>query len=431
MIYELLALANGQAMGRVLWDSERDRLSFEYDPSWRENPQAYPLSLSMPLAAMVHAHAAVEPFLWGLLPDNNEILRRWGQRFHVSPRNPFRLLANVGEDCAGAVQLVKPESVSDYFTVSQKGKVDWLTNEEIAVRMDLLRRDASVWRTGEDTGQFSLAGAQPKTAFYFDPKKDRWGIPSGAIPTTHIFKPAMDTFEGYAENEHFCLRLAQELGLPAASSRVLHFKDIPVIVVERYDRHRQGEKVIRIHQEDTCQALGRMPQQKYQNEGGPSSREIFGLLHEWSSDRQADEEVFIKSLALNWILYGTDGHAKNYSLLIAPGGQVRLAPLYDIASAIPYPETVPPRKAKLAMKIGGEYLVSRIGRHEWEKFAAEQRLDKDSLVESIVAMAKGLPKLVENLDREMGQQGISNSTTRKLAQSLVARARECLRQMEE
>jgi len=207
MIHELRALANGVPMGRFLWDSEKDRLAFEYDQTWQENSQAYPLSLSMPLAATSHAHAVVEPFLWGLLPDNNEILRRWGQRFQVSPRNPFRLLARVGEDCAGAVQLVKPESVSDYLAESQKGKVSWLTDDEIAARMDLLRRDASIGRTGEDTGQFSLAGAQPKTALFHDPKRDRWGVPSGAIPTTHIFKPAMGTFEGYAENEHFCLRL--------------------------------------------------------------------------------------------------------------------------------------------------------------------------------------------------------------------------------
>jgi len=425
MIYELHALANGVSMGRVLWDSEKARLAFEYDQSWRDNPQAYPLSLSMPLAATSHAHAVVEPFLWGLLPDNNEILQRWGQRFHVSPRNPFRLLANVGEDCAGAVQLVKPESVPDYVAGSQKGKVNWLTDDEIAARMDLLRRDASIGRTGEDTGQFSLAGAQPKTAVFHDPKRDRWGVPSGAIPTTHIFKPAMGAFEGYAENEHFCLRLAQELGLPAASSRVLFFKEIPVIVVERYDRLREGNKVIRIHQEDACQALGRMPQQKYQNEGGPSTLEIFNLLREWSSNRQADEEVFIKSLVLNWILYGTDGHAKNYSLLIASGGQVRLAPLYDIGSALPYPDAVHPRKAKLALKIGGQYLVSRIGRHEWEKFAVEHRLDKERLIEGIVNMAKGLPTLVDNLGREMEQQGISSPVTKKLAEALTARSQEC------
>jgi serine/threonine-protein kinase HipA len=426
MIHELHALANGVSMGRVIWDSEKDRLAFEYAPSWQENAQAYPLSLSMPLAATSHAHAVVEPFLWGLLPDNNEILRRWGQRFQVSPRNPFRLLANVGEDCAGAVQLVKPESVSDYLAESQKGKVDWLTDDEIAARMDLLRRDASTGRTGEDTGQFSLAGAQPKTALFHDSERDRWGVPSGAIPTTHIFKPAMSAFEGYAENEHFCLRLAQELDLPAASSRVLFFKEIPVIVVERYDRLREGKKVIRIHQEDACQALSRMPQQKYQNEGGPSTLEIFKLLQEWSSNRQVDEEVFIKSLVLNWILYGTDGHAKNYSLLIASGSQVRLAPLYDIGSALPYPDAVPPRKAKLALKIGGQYLVSRIGRHEWEKFAVEHRLDKEKLIESIVNMAKGLPNLVDNLEREMRQQGISNPVTKKLAESLSARSQECI-----
>ncbi len=119
--------------------------------------------------------------------------------------------------------------------------------------------------------------------------------------------------------------------------------------------------MIRIHQEDTCQALGRMPRQKYQNEGGPSSREIFGLLHDWSSDRSADEEVFVKSLALNWILYGTDSHAKNYSLLIAPGNQVRLAPLYDIASAL----SVPGGRSSAESQVGHEDRRTVSGLAHW------------------------------------------------------------------
>ncbi len=429
MIHELHALANGQNMGKVFWDSAKDKLSFEYDRAWQGDSQAYPLSLSMPLAADSHAHSVVAPFLWGLLPDNNEVLRRWGQRFQVSPRNPFKLLTHVGEDCAGAVQLVKPEAASNYLSRSRQGKVDWLKEEDIAARIELLRRDSSVWRTGEDTGQFSLAGAQPKTAFYYDPDKDKWGVPSGTIPTTHIFKPANSTFDGYAENEHFCLNLARELGLPSASSQVRYFNGIPVIVLERYDRIREKGKVMRIHQEDACQALARLPQEKYQNDGGPSTLELLTLLREWSSNPEADADVFVKSLVLNWILYGTDAHAKNYSLLIAPGNQVRLAPLYDLASAIPYPRSVPPRKAKLAMKIGGQYLISRIGRREWEKFAKEHRLDKDKLMEVIQSMAGILPSIAEKLDQEMRQQGISNDTTHSLAQSLSGRCKECLSQI--
>ncbi|NJK92414.1 MAG: type II toxin-antitoxin system HipA family toxin [Blastochloris sp.] len=429
MTHELHALANGRMMGKVFWDSTKDKLRFEYAPSWQEDAQTYPLSLSMPLAATLHVHTVIEPFLWGLLPDNNEVLRRWGQRFQVSPRNPFKLLSHVGEDCAGAIQLLKPEAASNDLANSRQSKVRWLKEKDIAARMEWLRRDYSVWRTDEDSGQFSLAGAQPKTALYYDPDKNQWGVPSGAIPTTHIFKPANSTFAGYAENEHFCLRLAQELGLPSASSHVRYFDDIPVIVLERYDRFREKGKVIRIHQEDSCQALARLPQQKYQNDGGPSTLEIFTLLREWSSNPENDIEVFVKSLVLNWILYGTDAHAKNYSLLIAPGNQVRLAPLYDIASAIPYPKSVPTRKAKLAMKIGGQYLVSRIGRHEWEKFAHEHRLNKDRLMESILNMIRSLPDLAEQLDQEMRQQGIANATTHALTQSLQARCKECLSQM--
>ena len=430
MIQELYALANGSTMGRILWDTKRSKMGFVYDPTWRSDPWAYPLSLSMPLTVASHAHAVVESYLWGLLPDNDEVLRRWGQRFQVSPRNPFKLLTHVGEDCAGAVQLVKPDSISSYLSNSTSGKIDWLSEKEIAGRMELLRKDHSVWRTGGDTGQFSLAGARPKTALYYDPKKNKWGVPSGNIPTTHIFKPANNSYDGYAENEHFCLRLAQGLGLPAASSEVRYFNNIPVIVVERYDRLREKDKVIRIHQEDICQALGRMPQQKYQNDGGPSTLEIFTLLREWSSNRVADEDVFVKSLAFNWILYGTDAHAKNYSILIASEGQVRLAPLYDIASAIPYPQVLAPRKAKLAMKIGGQYLINRTGYREWEKFAKDHRLDKDTLIGNIQNMAKLIPDIAEKIGQEMQQQQISSNTVELLVKSMPDRSKECLVQLE-
>lgn len=215
----------------------------------------------------------------------------------------------------------------------KEDKVEWLDEAELAKRLQALREDHAAWRLPRDTGQFSLAGAQPKTALLL--QNDRWGIPSGRIPTTHILKPPTGHFDGHAENEHICLMLARNLGLPAAQSKVRRFKDEVAIVVERYDRQQKGNDIIRVHQEDTCQALGIMPTKKYQNEGGPSATNIIDLLRTYSTDRDTDLDTFVTALGFNWLIAGTDAHAKNYSLLLS-GPDVRLAPLYDIASILPY-----------------------------------------------------------------------------------------------
>ncbi len=425
MTEELHALAGNAMMGRVLWDRQRDRLSFVYEEEWRSDAGSYPISLSMPLSAAEHGHKALEPFLWGLLPDNDGVLKRWGERFHVSPRHAFQLLSHVGEECAGAVQLVRPERAAKWLKGSDTGSVKWMDESEIAGRVHLLLKDHSVARTGADAGQFSLAGAQPKTGFHYDPKRDRWGVPSGTIPTTHIFKPATGNFDGYAENEHFCITLARALDMPVASSVIQYFDGAAVIVVERYDRVRIGTKVTRIHQEDMCQALARMPQMKYQNQGGPSPVEIIGLIREHATSRQEDEARFMDALVFNWLISGTDAHAKNYSFLIAPQGQVRLSPLYDLTSALPYPSQIAPREATLAMKIGGKYKLLAVGAREWKKSAGELRLDFDALRARILHLTSLLPDTARNVAQEIKAQGIAHDVIGRLAESLAERARKC------
>ena len=247
------------------------RLTFVYDDRWQSTDAAYPLSLSMPLVVDEHEHARIEPWLWGLLPDNEAILASWGQRFHVWSRNAFALLGEVGEDCAGAIQLVRPERVADVLH-DEDQQIEWLTEADIAERLRILRQDQAAWRMARDAGQFSLAGAQPKTALLFDGQ--RWGVPSGPTPTTHILKPPIHGFDGHAQNEHLCLTLARALGLPAAGSEVRRFADEPAIIVERYDRTRFAGSIRRLHQEDMCQVLGLLPTKKYQNEGGPGCAEL-------------------------------------------------------------------------------------------------------------------------------------------------------------
>jgi serine/threonine-protein kinase HipA len=416
---ELIALLDGREVGRVR--QQRGRLSFAYAPSWREAQGAYPLSLSMPLAMSEHPHSAIEPFLWGLLPDNDFVLQRWGAQFHVSARNVFGLIAEVGEDCAGAVQFVTPERL-EALTGQTGQQVQWLAGGDVASRLRALRIDASSMRAPRDLGQFSLAGAQPKTALLFDGQ--RWGVPSGRTPTTHILKPTTAEFDGHAENEHFCLSLARAAGLPTATTEVRKFEDITAIVVTRYDRI--GAPVRRVHQEDMCQALGLHPSRKYQNEGGPGPADIIALLRSsvggGAVPIRADIETFVRALLFNWLIGGTDAHAKNYSLLIGGGGIARLAPLYDVASILPYAH-IDPLKVKLAMRIGESYRLRDIGWRQWKAFAEKVRMPSKDVADMGRSMAEGLPALVASEYARVKSEGLVHPVLDKLAEALTIRAR--------
>jgi serine/threonine-protein kinase HipA len=423
MTSELVALLDEKEIGRVRRD-ERGRLTFVYDDAWRQAADAYPLSLSMPLGAKEHGRSVIEAFLWGLLPDNERVLDRWAAKFHVSARNVFALISHVGEDCAGAVQFVTPDRLSA-IRGGKGDNVEWLDESEIAKRLQTLRADHAAWRLPRDTGEFSLAGAQPKTALLL--QNGRWGIPSGRLPTTHILKPPTGHFDGHAENEHICLMLARNFGLPAAQSKVMRFKEEIAIVIERYDRQHKGNDIVRVHQEDICQTLGIMPTKKYQNEGGPSALNIVELLRTYSTDRQDDLDTFVAALGFNWLIAGTDAHAKNFSLLLG-GRRVRLAPLYDVASILPYDE-FDLRKVKLAMKIGGEYKLSLIGLRQWQKFARETRVEADELVELLASMAKQLPDEVNDVRARAREEGLNAAIVERLATQLIKRAGECERSL--
>ncbi|MDA1069364.1 MAG: HipA domain-containing protein, partial [Verrucomicrobia bacterium] len=242
-----------------------------------------------------------------------------------------------------------------------------------------------------DQGHFSLAGAQPKTGLYRDPESGRWGVPYRKTPTTHILKPDTGQFANYDLNEHFCLKLANKLDLKAADSELQIIGDIPTIIIKRFDRIVLHNSIVRVHQEDMCQSLSRAPDNKYQNEGGPAASEIFELIREKSSKPLEDVTRFLDAMIYHWFIGGTDAHAKNFGFLIAGDNQVRLAPLYDTASSLPYPIDTPIQKAKLAMKIGGRYHLNEIGKEQWEKASSEWNISPDEIIERITALAKKIP----------------------------------------
>lgn len=415
MTRQLFLFLDERRIGKLT--RSENTLSFKYDESWKSDPRGYAISESLPLEAETLSSSAIDAYLWNLLPDNENILARWAQRFQISGRNAFDFIAAVGEDCAGAVQFIRPERVDRIERTSAAPEIDRLTEDDIADRLRSLRENPAAWRSARDRGQFSLAGAQPKLALYRDDIS--WAIPYGRTPTTHIIKPQILGLDGHAWNEHICLELAREAGFPAARSRIANFGDQPVIEVERFDRIFDGSRVRRIHQEDFCQALAIHPQRKYQNQGGPGALGILRVLQSISSRSEEDVMTFLGALQFNYLIAGTDAHAKNYALLRSSGRSIRLAPLYDVASWWPYTSSA--RGVKLAMSIGGEYRISYIHARHWTRLCMEAGLTHiDGVGDRLQTMRNILLDACERLS-----DTVENETARRIATAIRQRIASC------
>lgn len=399
------------------------RLEFAYERHWRQTRSGPPLSRALPLAERPYVDRAIAPFLWGLLPENDRILGRLADAGdeRVSPRNVAALLGKLGLDCAGAVQiLTDPDHRASGLPASA---VERLTERQIG---DLIRqvRDRSPGKTqtGAWAGScFCISGAQPKFALTIDPATGAYGLPSVDAPSTHIFKPPMPGLADQLENEHFCLSLASALGLAAARSRLMVFDGEPVIAVTRYDRLVTTEGAIgRIHQEDMCQALSVHPARKYQSDGGPSAADIVNGVLAHSADREADIGDFAKSMVLNFLIAGTDGHAKNYAIVFGEDGHYRLAPFYDINSLIPYGLG---RKDRMAMSIGGKYRLGDIQPRHWDRLSAGLALDPAFVRQVLLEFTAALPDIASDVARGCRARGVDSPIFSTLVDGIAQRCR--------
>jgi serine/threonine-protein kinase HipA len=208
----------------------------------------------------------------------------------------------------------------------------------------------------------------------------------------------------------------------------MRFEDQVAIVIERYDRQHIGTGLVRVHQEDICQALAISPTMKYENEGGPGARMVIELIRTFSGRAEEDAWRFIDALALNWLIGGTDAHAKNYSMLIGEGGRARLAPLYDIASILPYGFDL--QKVRSAMKIGGEYRMRDIGPRQWRKQAKDLRLNADVLMPRIRSLARNIPDALADVCRAAEAAGLDHPLIERLSRMIVERAQRSAESLE-
>ncbi|QTX05603.1 type II toxin-antitoxin system HipA family toxin [Agromyces archimandritae] len=406
-------------------------ITLEYDRAWQAGAGRLELSWSMPKSRRRHGGGAPGNYLWNLLPDNSDVLERWSRRFGVSSRQPMGLLANVGLDAAGAVQLLDSDEY-DRPELTEDGGIEPISDEQIGVHLRELRRDPTAWvAPGQDAGYFSLAGAQSK--FTLVRTHTGWGIATGRTASTHIVKPGITGLARSDLNEHLTMRAAHVLGLRVAESRVMRFGTETAIVVTRFDRDRApaGDSVVRRHQEDFAQATGVHPASKYQNEGGPGIAAIGAAMNEHlGSAANAEVARFFEATMFNWAALGTDAHAKNYALVHPVSGRRRpmLAPLYDLGSALAYPE-INTRKAKLAMSYAGHYRAYEIEPRHIVQEAAGLALPEEWVIDRARHLVGRLPDAFSAAAEEAQLHGDDAAFAATLIDRAAERAQTLARQL--
>jgi serine/threonine-protein kinase HipA len=387
---------NGLRVGT--WSVVRGTHRLQYDPDWVESPAGRALSLSLPFTPgnATHRGDIVANFFDNLLPDSDAIRSRIRSRFGTTSTEAFDLLSAIGRDCVGAVQLLpKGEEPVGFDRIEAESLTDAGVEKAIATSLSGAR---ALGQPEPDEFRISLAGAQEKTALLLHHGK--WCRPLGATPTTHILKLSLGLvghlqmdMQDSVENEWLCSRLMQAFGLDIASCEILQFGSRKVLAVERFDRVRQSAGwIVRLPQEDFCQALGLPSTKKYESDGGPGMRDILRVL-EASEHARDDMRAFMKAQVVFWMLAAVDGHAKNFSLFHERGGAYRLTPFYDVLSAWPIigrgKSKIPPQKVKMAMAVEGKnrrYLWDSIHARHWIETARRCGIaDMEAIIADIVS----------------------------------------------
>ncbi|WP_067668198.1 type II toxin-antitoxin system HipA family toxin [Nocardia miyunensis] len=368
--HQLYVVMNGRVIGDVQRTGKR-RMRLRYSDS--RGQSFTPLSVSMPGPIGRYRESILDPWLSGLLPDRPETLRQWRRQFGISHENDaYSLLRHVGEDLAGAAQFVRPERLE--AVLERSGRLIPLDGPRIAEMLRRAKADLPVSDIDNGQGKFSLAGAQAKIALHRT--EGGWTDPSGSVPSTHILKPAIPGMTDQDLVEAVTLRTASYLELSVAKCSVEEFGDERAIVVERYDRAQQSDgRWIRVHQEDMCQALGMWPTRKYESQGGPGAVSLADLIRRESRQPSDDVRRLVRALIFNWLVCGTDAHARNYSLLLS-GQTIRLAPLYDLNSHLAYSDG---SGNSLSMSVGGMFHADRITVDNWVRFAPALHIEPDWL----------------------------------------------------
>lgn len=334
---------------------ERGYIVFHYSKAWLLSPDAFAISLSLPLQEGAFSTEVSTAFFDNYLPE--ETMRAMvAKEYGLESHSTYALLRVLGAECAGALSIIP----SDEQNKAAEPQYKELTNEAL---VEYIRKIPQSPLCGaNDEVRLSLAGAQSKGALRITPEM-KFYLPQNGSPSTHILKPSSSRYRNLPENELFCMGLAKHMGLDVPFFFLS--ETLPnAFIIARYDRKMVGNQIKRMHQEDFCQALGLSSMLKYQKDGkGATLADCFALLLQCE-----DPQLETKKL-LQWVLYtlcigNSDAHAKNLSLIYRQRKPC-LAPFYDLVSTAPYSGI----NQKLAMKIGNSNDGDRLFTSKWKLFA--------------------------------------------------------------
>lgn len=394
---------NGLLLGVLEYRAQRD-LIFKYSEFWLNRAYNFPISRSLPLREQAYEGNKVYSYFDNLLPDSISIRQRIAARMKAESDHVFDLLTVVGRDCVGALQFTRAD---DSAPGLKPAHGTGISNSEIAEKLKNLQT-VPLAVSKEDDFRLSIAGVQEKTAFL---KIDNsWYVPHDATPTTHIFKPQIGElqrglgFSDSVENEWLCSRIVRAFGIPTTNCEIVQFDDVKTLIVERFDRAWLDTQVlIRIPQEDMCQALGVATFEKYQSDGGPGVTQIMDMLNE-SIKREEDRKSFLKTQVIFLLLAAIDGHAKNFSIRWGPSG-FNMTPLYDILSAQPMVDAgkFQAEKIKMAMSYGEKkhYTVRDIYRKHLIQTAKLCRIDIEQMEMTIDEVIANVPSVIDEVSKEL------------------------------
>jgi len=394
----LNVLLNSRLVGQLRREPS-GAISFQYDRSWLDWEFVLPVSLSLPLREQAYSGAQVTAVFDNLLPDNFELRRLIVARTRAEGPDAYSLLGAIGHDCVGALQFLPPAK-----RPGPAGAVegDPISNDEVASIVENLAT-APLGITEDESFRISIAGAQEKTALLF--RDGQWFKPRGATATTHIFKPSIGKLPNgidlthSVENEYLCLKIFQALGMEAAEPRIATFGKKRVLIVERFDRRWTADgRLLRLPQEDCCQALSVSLTRKYQEHGGPGIEQILQLLR-GSDNPITDQRTFLKANIAFWLIRATDGHAENFSVFLRPGGRFQLTPLYDVLSAQPSVDSkqVLWKHFRLAMSFGTkpQYTIRQVAARHFIQTADRAGIGKQVVPSILEELHHEIPTAVD------------------------------------
>lgn len=330
-----------------------DIIKFAYD-----KPVSTPISLSLPVGGP-HSRTAPTAFLENLLPEDSSARWRMADRLEVDSTDTFDLLANA--DTVGGLVFSESETLP-----TPRGEVRPISEEEFAAQIRQSGAAGHNWFARGDHCRFSLAGGQPK--FSVARVGGNWLWPNALIPSTHIVKPPVKDCPGSDRVENATLELGRLCGFEVSDHDVITPCDTSALIIERFDRTVFNNAVQRLHCEDIAQAMGAMPEQKYDI----GAVECIRFLSRFGTELPYE---FVHRLAFNVSSGGSDAHGKNYSLMLGDDG-ICFSPMYDTIIT----RTWPHLDQDLAMRVNDKEFAEWVTPDDWRQLAKQSGLDADRVV---------------------------------------------------